>query len=206
MGGDRLRASGFNALAVASVLGWATAYAAEIDDIPEPSSVESALLVVRHEVMLKEPLDLRPTPTSVEIALFPGGARRVYADQRFTVFEVPQGGEYIVHTATVTFRPKRMTGLVGQGRSERPVEVYALQVHQYPVGEAGIPVQAGTVTHGGTLMLTLRRVAEDNQQVSYIAPTIVDGRWKPFEVDDEEWIAEKLAKSAWSRRPVVKVE
>lgn len=176
------------------------------DELPVPPSADASLLVLRHEVQLKEPLDLRPTPTTVDVVLFPRGARRVYSDQRISIFLVSEPGEFQVGTATCTFRPKRQSGMVGNGRAERPEEKWELPVHQYEVGQAGLPVSAGSITYAGTLKLSLRRVAEDNQPVFGIAPQIVAGEWSGPTTDEVELVEKLTAGTEWRGRTVVRLE
>lgn len=176
------------------------------EDLPPPPSPDASLLVIRHEVTLKDPLDLRPTPTAVDVALLPRGARRVYSDQRVSIYLVAAPGEFQVVTAEAEFRPKRQSGLVGSGRSERPVEKWQLQVHEYEVGQFGLPVAAGTITYGGTLKLVLRRVTENNQSAWGIAPRIVGGEWLGPDPDDIELVNKLIEGTEWQGRKVVRLE
>jgi hypothetical protein len=188
------------------LLALACGVAAHADDLPPPPSAAASLLVLRHELTLKEPLDLRPTPSEVEVLLKPRGARRVYSDQRLSIFLVAEPGEFLVGTATATFRPKRQSGLVGNGRSERPEERWELPVDQYEVGRMGLPVVAGSITYAGTLKLTLRRMTDDNQPTWGIAPQIVDGVWGPPDADDVERVEDLIEGTGWSGRKVVRLE
>lgn len=184
------------------------AFAASLaaDDLPAIHDDTTSLLVIRHDVLLKEPLELRSTPATVDFELYPSGLRPVYVDQRFAAFLVRQPREFAVASASFVFRPKRQTGLTDTYRGQRPDERWTIPVAQYDVGRIGLPVEAGTITFAGTLKLQLRRVTDDNQPVRGVTPIIEAGEWLDSDPDDEEDFLDDVIKgTAWQTRRVTRL-
>ena len=175
--------------------------ASRAEDLPSPPSPTASLLIVRHQIMLKDPLDLRPTPYQVGLVLVPGRIAPAYSDQSISVFVIEQPGEYQVYTADLVFRTKRQSGLVGNSRGLKPEDRYLMQVHEYEVGQMALPVAAGTVTFAGTLKLRLRRDSDNNSSAWGVTPGIESGEWLDSEPGDEEDALEEfVAGTAWKDR------
>ena len=176
---------------------------ARAEDLPPPPSPTASLLIVRHEIQLKDPLDLRPTPSEVSLVLVPGHLTAAYADQKVSVFVVEQPGEYSVQRADLVFRTKRQSGLVGNSRGLKPEDAYKIVVGDYDAGQVALPVAAGTITFAGTLKLKLRRDVDNNSSAWGVTPGIESGLWLDSEPGDEQDALEEFVHgTAWKdRRP-----
>lgn len=176
---------------------------AQADDLPAPPSATASLLIVHHEIQLKDPLDLRPTPSEVSLVLVPGQLTAAYADQKVSVFVIEQPGEYSVQRADLVFRTKRQSGLVGNSRGLKPEDEYKIVVGDYDAGQVALPVEAGTVTFAGTLKLKLRRDVGNNSSAWGVTPGIESGLWLDSEPGDEQDALEEFVEgTAWKdRRP-----
>jgi hypothetical protein len=180
--------------------------AAGADDLPPPPSPTASLLVIHTKVQLKDPLDLRPTPTDVGLVLGPGRAKPVFSDQTVSVFLIDQPGEYYVAHANMLFRTKRQSGIVGNERGLRPDNRFLIQIGDYEVGQMALPVAASTITFAGTMKLRLRRDGDNNSSLWGVTPGIEAGEWIDSEADDEkDFIDDVVGKSAWKDRKLARL-